>query len=133
MADDITRMAARLTDVLTPTVRAHRWDDCATCDLCGVETAAFMTSGDDSLCPTCMRFARLARERGYGDCRGAFIALEQAMLDGRPGFLLPDRWSPEEIAVLDKAYTVGDVRHRMLWLRLGRSFRAFARSKGGDV
>lgn len=89
--------------------------------------------GVDLLCPTCMRFARLARERGYGDSRGAFIALERAMLDDRPGFLLPDRWSPEEIAVLDKAYTVGDVRHRMLWLRLGRSFRAFARSKGGDV
>lgn len=103
------------------------------CDLCGVETAAFMTSGDDSLCPTCMRFARLAHEHGYGDSRETFIALEQAMLDGRPGFLLPDRWSPEEIAVLDKAYTVGDVRHRMLWLRLGRSFRAFARPKGGDV
>lgn len=26
MADDITRMAARLMDVLTPTVRAHRWN-----------------------------------------------------------------------------------------------------------
>ena len=32
-----------------------------------------------------------------------------------------------------KAATVGDVRHRMLWLRLGRSFRAFARSKGREV
>lgn len=33
MADDITRMAGRLMDMLTPTVRAHRWDDCVTCDL----------------------------------------------------------------------------------------------------
>lgn len=57
MADDITRMAARLMDMLTPTVRAHRWNDCATCD----------------------------------------------------------------------------VRHRMLRPRLGRSFRAFARSKDGGV
>lgn len=99
------------------------------CDLCGVASPV----GVDVLCPTCMRFAHIAREHGYADCRGAFIAMEQAMLDGRPGFLLPDRWSPEEIAVLDKAYTVGDVRHRMTWLRLGRSFRAFARPKGGDV
>ncbi|WP_307997871.1 hypothetical protein [uncultured Bifidobacterium sp.] len=33
MADDITRMAARLMDALTPTIRAHRWDYCAMCDL----------------------------------------------------------------------------------------------------
>lgn len=96
------------------------------CDLCGV-------GSDATLCPTCMRFAHIAREHGFGDCRETFIDMEQAMLDGRPGFLLPDRWSPEEIAVLDKAYTVGDIRHRMTWLRLGRSFRAFVRSKGREA
>ena len=33
MTADATRMAGRLMDMLTPTVRAHRWDDCATCEL----------------------------------------------------------------------------------------------------
>lgn len=30
MTTDVMRMAGRLMDMLTPTVRAHRWDDCAT-------------------------------------------------------------------------------------------------------
>ena len=60
-----------------------RYGDTATC--AASQTARLYDVGDDSLCPTCMRFARLARERGYGDFRETFIVLEQAMLDGRPG------------------------------------------------
>lgn len=94
------------------------------CDLCGV-----MSTITDAapLCPTCMRFARLAREQGHADPREAFIALERAMLDDEPGFLAPDRWLPEEVAVLDKAYTVSDVRRRMKWSSLARSFRGIRR------
>lgn len=49
------------------------------------------------------------------------------MLAGQPGFLAPDRWLPEEVAVLDKFYTLDDVRRRMTWLSLSRSFRNLSR------
>lgn len=90
------------------------------CDLCGV---ALPNANAGPLCPTCLRFARLAREHDRTDPWEAFIALERAMLDGEPGFLALDRWLPEEIAMLDKFYTLGDMRRRLKWLDLSRSFR----------
>lgn len=55
------------------------------------------------------------------------------MLDDRPGFLDPDRWLPEEVSVLDKFYVLGDVRRRLEWLSLGRSFRNIRRSEGKEA
>ena len=94
------------------------------CDMC----SGRINDHDSSvLCPTCLRFARLAREQGYADSRDAFIALEQAMLDGAAGFLASNRWLSEEIAVLDKAYTLSGARQRMKWSSLARSFRGVSR------
>lgn len=106
------------------------------CDICGAwtkPTSTVQPDRDGRLCPTCLRFARQAADRGYSDCWEVFIALEQAMLDGRPGFLNPDRWLPEEVSVLDKFYTLSDARHRQTWLSLSRSFRNIRRSEDKEA
>lgn len=100
------------------------------CGICGAWTELTFTILPDQnirLCSTCARFARLAAGKGYSDWWETFTAVEQAMIDNQPGFLESDRWLPEEVAVLDKFYTLSDVRHRLTWLSLSRSFRNIRR------
>lgn len=102
----------------------------AYCEICYATAGPFTpspTEPDDLLCPTCLRFARLALEHGHADEREAFIHMERMMSDGKTGFLDPDRWLPEEVSALDKFYTLSDARHRLTWLSLSRSFRNIRR------
>lgn len=94
------------------------------CRICGAWTRLLYTVHPDTgtrLCATCTRFARKAGARGYEDWVDASIRMERAMLDGKPGFLEPE-WTPEEIACLDKQYTLSEIRRRSIWLSLSRSF-----------
>lgn len=93
------------------------------CSICHTLVPVLLTVGGDKrpLCPTCMRFARLALSHGYTDWLEAVSDVAYACRRTRSGCLLEGRWSAEELAILDKMATLRESRQRRRPYRMDAS------------